>query len=344
MMIKAASSIENQVKEFCALIGADPLLVQGAGGNVSWKDGDILWVKASGTWLAEAKSKEIFVPVNLLQLRDSLAKRDFFVKPEMIGSSKLRPSIETLLHALMPHRVVVHLHAIEALAHLVQIDAQQRIQDVVGDEFQWIFVDYYKPGVDLAREISIEVLNKPDVDVVFMGSHGLVIGADGVGEVAKLLRRLTSKLKVAVQRKTPQKILDSRQADLLTRGYVPCGDREVSLLATNGELLDRVRYEWALYPDHVVFLGSDAAILEGDFATYELDKLALKAPSHIVVSHDDVYESPSATQAQRAQLRCYFDVLARQSSSVKLRVLNKQQVSELLDWDAEKYRSSVDDG
>jgi rhamnose utilization protein RhaD (predicted bifunctional aldolase and dehydrogenase) len=37
-----------EVKTYCSQIGADPLLVQGAGGNASWKEGDTLWIKASG--------------------------------------------------------------------------------------------------------------------------------------------------------------------------------------------------------------------------------------------------------------------------------------------------------
>ena len=37
-------------------IGADPLLIQGPGGNTSFKSGDELWVKASGAWLAEASA------------------------------------------------------------------------------------------------------------------------------------------------------------------------------------------------------------------------------------------------------------------------------------------------
>ncbi len=49
-----------------ARVGRNILLVQGAGGNSSIKDGDVLWVKASGTWLADAEDKEIFVPVSLV--------------------------------------------------------------------------------------------------------------------------------------------------------------------------------------------------------------------------------------------------------------------------------------
>ena len=57
--------MKKLISNFCQRIGADPLLVQGAGGNVSWKEGDDLWVKASGTWLADAVSQDIFIPVSL---------------------------------------------------------------------------------------------------------------------------------------------------------------------------------------------------------------------------------------------------------------------------------------
>ena len=46
-----------EVTDYCAHIGADPLLVQGAGGNVSWKEDGTLWIKASGKWLAGAPAR-----------------------------------------------------------------------------------------------------------------------------------------------------------------------------------------------------------------------------------------------------------------------------------------------
>jgi rhamnose utilization protein RhaD (predicted bifunctional aldolase and dehydrogenase) len=123
-MNSASNALRTSVIEYCSGIGADPLLVQGAGGNASWKDGNTLWVKASGTWLAEAIEKNIFVPVDLPHLLTAIESGYFSVTPRLLGESVLRPSIETLLHALMPHRIVVHLHAIEILAHLVRDDCQ----------------------------------------------------------------------------------------------------------------------------------------------------------------------------------------------------------------------------
>lgn len=55
----------NELCRMSARVGRNILLVQGAGGNSSVKEDDVLWVKASGTWLADAEDKDIFVPVAL---------------------------------------------------------------------------------------------------------------------------------------------------------------------------------------------------------------------------------------------------------------------------------------
>jgi rhamnose utilization protein RhaD (predicted bifunctional aldolase and dehydrogenase) len=340
-MRKASAGIENQVKAFCAQIGADPLMVQGAGGNVSWKERAALWVKASGAWLAEAESKEIFVSVNLAHLQDALAKQDFSVKPEVNSNSGLRPSIETLLHALMPHRVVVHLHAVEILAHLVRVNARHEIENLVGDAVEWIFVDYFKPGADLAKAVSEKLANRPDADVVFMGNHGVVIGGSDVDDVVTTLHTLIFKLKTKTSLSAPENSPATRQSDFFSRSYVPCADKEVSLLALKEELINRLRHEWALYPDHVVFLGAEAVVLERNFRMLELDEIARCKPPFIIAVGDGVYESLAATPAQKSQLRCYFDVLSRQDGKEMLSTLNELQVAQLLDWDAEKFRKNI---
>ena len=57
--------MHKEISIFCSSIGRNKLLVQGAGGNVSWKNKDILNVKASGTWLSDALYQDIFVSVDL---------------------------------------------------------------------------------------------------------------------------------------------------------------------------------------------------------------------------------------------------------------------------------------
>ena len=54
-----------------ARVGKNILLTQAGGGNFSIKQGDVLWVKASGAWLADAEIKDIFLPISLSGARAS---------------------------------------------------------------------------------------------------------------------------------------------------------------------------------------------------------------------------------------------------------------------------------
>src|SRR5689334_9959425 len=64
------------LKALSAELGADPLRTQAAGGNTSLKRDGVLWIKASGTWLAEALAKPIFVPVSLAPLLAAINEND----------------------------------------------------------------------------------------------------------------------------------------------------------------------------------------------------------------------------------------------------------------------------
>ncbi|MFN5457452.1 class II aldolase/adducin family protein, partial [Bradyrhizobium sp.] len=112
------------LREMSARVGRDMSMVQGAGGNSSLKDGDLLWVKASGTWLSDAAEKDIFVPVLLPAALEALARDDERIP--LAAPGNLRASIETSLHALMPHRVVLHVHSVNTIAWAVRHQRMQR--------------------------------------------------------------------------------------------------------------------------------------------------------------------------------------------------------------------------
>jgi len=339
------NSLDHQLKasviEYCATVGADPLLVQGAGGNVSWKDGDTLWVKASGTWLAEAAEKDIFVPVDLPHLRRALASGDFSVKPRIIEESPLKPSIETLLHALMRHRVVVHLHAIEVLAHLVRADSEIGSLSDLDASIYCVTVDYHKPGVELAEAVNSVLANSSNANVIFLKNHGVIVGGEDIATVSSTLDSLITYFRTRPidtgNTHFPEFSLD------LGKGvsYVPVTDVSVHQLATNPRLFERLSSNWALYPDHVVFLGA----APHKYKTIEEFKQNLfderELPDVVFLEGLGVFVLGKINRAKLAQLRCFYDVLSRQPNGVTVRSLTEGQVLELTDWDAEKYRQRI---
>ena len=331
--------MRKEISAYSANIGKDPLLVQGAGGNISWKDGKTLWVKASGIQLSEANDKDIFVPVDLTDLRSAIQAKNFSIKPKVLSATALRPSIETLLHALMPHKIVLHLHAIDILSYLVRIDGLEQIEKKIKLKFEAVYVRYHKPGKDLAFAVY-EAISERSVDIVFLQNHGVVIGGAAISQVSKTLIELSSLLFCSPMIFKPDKTID--KPNLIGYGYIAVTDPVIQQLALNTELFSRLSVYWALYPDHVVFLGPKPTCFEEIESFYSLlDQQKQKKSSIIFIKEVGVFSLTTSTISERMQLRCYADVMIRQDFLWKLNPLKPQDISDLLDWEAEKYRKEM---
>ncbi|WP_176487437.1 class II aldolase/adducin family protein [Candidatus Regiella insecticola] len=332
------SGVVAQISDFCARVGADPLLVQAAGGNVSWKDGETLWVKASGAWLADASEKEIFIPVDLPHLHEAIKNGDFDVAPTLQNNSPLKPSIETLLHALMPQKIVVHLHAIEILAYLIRHDCETELRRLLTNCPPWVLIDYHKPGKELAQAVFQAISADPQLKLIFLRNHGVVVGGEHIDEVNDMLTTIIRNL-TTIPRNTFSSVQNKAPGAL--DHYIPIQDIELHELVRDPELFNRLDKYWALYPDHVVFLGSQAY-------TYKtLDDFLFKnrqeqhSPELIFIQNRGVYVKPTFNRAKQAQLRCYYDVIKRQETGSSLYILSSLQIAELLNWDAEQYRQRI---
>jgi rhamnose utilization protein RhaD (predicted bifunctional aldolase and dehydrogenase) len=106
--------------------------------------------------------------------------------------SGLRPSIETTVHALMPQRVVAHVHCVDTIALAVRQDVMPILRDRLHG-LNWAYVPYFRPGLPLARGIAEHRGARPDV--LILGNHGLVVAAETVAETEQLLACVKGLLK-----------------------------------------------------------------------------------------------------------------------------------------------------
>ena len=151
------------------LVGADPALVLHGGGNTSVKGHSTdawgepvptLWVKGSGWDLATIELPG-FAPLRLEPVR-RLAELAELSDTEMVNQLRIHlldasapnPSVEAILHALLPHRAVLHSHADAVLALTNTADGDARVRDLWGDRA--VVVPYVMPGFDLARRCADE--------------------------------------------------------------------------------------------------------------------------------------------------------------------------------------------
>jgi len=167
------------------LIGQDPNLVLHGGGNTSCKvkrhdifgnEIDVLHVKGSG-WDLGAIEEAGLPGVRLkplLELRQLEALSDEEMvnvqRASLLSCASPNPSVETLLHAFLPHKYVDHTHATAmlALADLPQVE------DVVKQIFasRVVCVPYIMPGFELAKVAARIYDANPDAEGLILINHG----------------------------------------------------------------------------------------------------------------------------------------------------------------------------
>jgi len=332
----------RDVLQYCAEIGADPLLVQGPGGNISWKDSETLWIKASGTWLSNALCGDIFVPVDLELLKSEIAKNNFKIAPKVLSNTQLRPSTETILHAIMPQRLVVHLHPVEILAYLVRTDSDQLLANIYNEVSCYSIIDYFKPGADLALAIDAELRRWPSTDIVLLKNHGVVIGGENVADVHNKLCKITRSLAIEPLLRTFEYLMIPNPPEISGCEYSAVDDLSIQQLALQPILFRRLQNDWALYPDHIVFLGPRAHTYETWNQFEDESRHPRRSPELVFVAGEGVYVKKTFTSSKQLQLRCYYEILTRQSPHTSLSTLTSAQIAELLNWDAEKYRQKIE--
>ena len=168
------------------LLGSDPSLVLHGGGNTSAKgrivdiDGqtiDVIWVKGSGWDLATIEDAG-FPALDLKKLRklraiDELSDEEMVrcVQRCMIDPSGPSPSIETLVHAFLPHVFIDHSHADAILAISNRVNGEALCQEIFGDRV--VALPFIMPGFPLSKAVVDAVDAHPDVEGVFLHKHGL---------------------------------------------------------------------------------------------------------------------------------------------------------------------------
>jgi ribulose-5-phosphate 4-epimerase/fuculose-1-phosphate aldolase len=180
----------KRLRELSARIGSDLQLTQASTGNCSIKLGGVLWIKASGKWMADALNEEVLVPLALAEVQECLSRN---VDP---GERFAGASIETAMHAALLHRVVLHLHCVNTIAWAVRADAPLHLTNRLhGLPWQWI--PYVPSGLPLARGIEKALSANPNSGIFVLGNHGLVIGAESCAAVETLLSTVGQRLSVS---------------------------------------------------------------------------------------------------------------------------------------------------
>lgn len=190
------------------LLGREPSLVLHGGGNTSVKlrgtdifgaPQALLYVKGSG-WDLEHIDVPGFAPVHMDHLL-KLAQLPGLSDPQMVNELKTHvtnaaaptPSVEAILHAILPFKYVDHTHADAIIAITNNAYGLERIQQIYADEV--VIIPYIMPGFDLARlcaEAFAKQRTSNTIGMVLM-NHGIFSFGDNARESYERMIDLVSR-------------------------------------------------------------------------------------------------------------------------------------------------------
>ncbi|MGE3784244.1 MAG: class II aldolase/adducin family protein, partial [Alphaproteobacteria bacterium] len=168
------------------LLGGDPRLVLHGGGNTSVKDvmpdllgepAEVLCVKGSGWDLGNIEPAGLpavrLAPLCKLRARAALSDEDMvrIQRANLLDPAAPNPSVETLLHAFLPHKFIDHTHATAVLSLADQPDAAERCADLYGPRVG--VVPYIMPGFLLAKKAAETYERSPDTEGLVLLKHGV---------------------------------------------------------------------------------------------------------------------------------------------------------------------------
>jgi rhamnose utilization protein RhaD (predicted bifunctional aldolase and dehydrogenase)/NAD(P)-dependent dehydrogenase (short-subunit alcohol dehydrogenase family) len=168
------------------LLGGEPKLVLHGGGNTSVKTRmaditgqtiDVLCVKGSGWDMGTIEAPGLpavrLAPLRELQGLQSLSDEDMVnvQRSNLLDAKSPNPSVETLLHAFLPHKFIDHTHSNAVLALTDQPDGAALAADLYGKRAA--LVPYVMPGFALAKKCAEVGQANPDVEGLILLKHGI---------------------------------------------------------------------------------------------------------------------------------------------------------------------------
>ncbi|GAT62493.1 SDR family NAD(P)-dependent oxidoreductase [Paludibacter jiangxiensis] len=207
----------EQLIEISQFYGRDSRFVIAGGGNTSYKNEEMIWVKASGSSLATI-TEEGFAILDRAKLAvmsdkkysDNAAKREEEVKNDLAAATLTkgkRPSVETSMHNAIDYAFVVHLHPTTVNGLMCSQNAESDLKRIFGEKA--LYIEYTDPGYVLFKKVedAIKAFREEDGGaepaIIWLQNHGIFVGANSIEEIKVLYTKILDKLEKAIQAPVP---------------------------------------------------------------------------------------------------------------------------------------------
>ncbi|MGB6348096.1 MAG: class II aldolase/adducin family protein, partial [Methyloceanibacter sp.] len=187
------------------LLGRDPLLVLHGGGNTSVKtratddlgqEHEVICVKGSGWDMADIEPPGLpavkLAPLRRLRALDQLSDESMVnvQRLNLLDAGAPNPSVETLLHAFLPHKFIDHTHAAAVLSLVDQPDGEALAREVYDGRMG--IVPYIAPGFGLAKAAAEVFEQDPKVEGLILHKHGIFTFGETAAEAYERMIEMVS--------------------------------------------------------------------------------------------------------------------------------------------------------
>ncbi|HYH09440.1 MAG TPA: bifunctional rhamnulose-1-phosphate aldolase/short-chain dehydrogenase [Thermoanaerobaculia bacterium] len=267
----ASSDPIEQLVYQSRLVGMEEDLVLWGGGNNSVKaratdllgrELEVMYIKSSGSDMKSIVPKQF--PGVRLDYIAPLRQRDEDMSDQemvdylakcLIDPASARPSIETLLHAFLPARAVLHTHADAILALTNTKGREETVRKVFGGDV--ILVPYRRPGFRLSRDVADAFDQQPGAKGLILMNHGLITWGDTIQEAYERHIELVSRAERPIARAEATGTFDPELATKI-RGalggrILELDDSPDTLAFLQREDAARITRIGAATPDHLLY-------------------------------------------------------------------------------------------
>lgn len=354
------------LREFSNRYGQNPDFVLGGGGNTSFKQDGVLYVKASGSRLSDI-TEDGFVAMDMEALR-AIAAREYegtdkaveaavladMMAARLPGDTK-RPSVEAVLHALFEEKYVLHLHP--TLLNGITCSRQGEVTLRVLLKGLALWIPEIKPGYTLAHKAAGDLAKYKEeygiaCRIMFLQNHGVFLTGNTVEELDALAESLFKAFGLfmpALPDQTP--IQDpGAEAVIAALSALSGGKPTVfsrSALVDAGLGMDHFELLPTFTPDHMVYCGHKALLTTPD--RLEADYLAFSvregfAPKIIGVKGVGAFAQNDTPQKAALVMSLLLDAIKialYAEGSGGARFQSPFLVSFIRNWEVESYRAGA---
>ncbi|MFP4444145.1 MAG: class II aldolase/adducin family protein, partial [Spirochaetia bacterium] len=334
--------------------------------------------KASGYSLGDI-TEEGFVGVDLEALNkiwvtgypDDPDERESRVLSDLMDSRvpedrDKRPSVETLMHALIPETYVVHTHPALINGVTCAQNGAETVKELFPGEAAW--VPLVNPGYILANEVRKVTQEFKETTgkfprLIFLQNHGVVVGSREPDEVRRLNDSVVRRIRGRVDREPDFAPVDykrdavSEWEKTILEYFKSQGEERTVIFTVNREVKNYVKDEEsaapvmsAFSPDHIVYAGHEPLYVGKPAVPQFKDRMESYReknghfPKVILVEDLGVFAAGKNTKTAGLARDLFLDavkIAVYADSFGGYRFMSEDQIAFIRNWEVERYRSNI---